>query len=110
MREVTKKAIKAFMEHKNCKLGGKCAFENCDSYGKVNTEIKDDTMYLFGNAIVKFVNGKIMFRMAGWNSPTTRERLSGFGLAITSIKGVPHIKGHEIDLDTWYPLEKFVRA
>lgn len=110
MREVTKQAIKAFMGHKNKKLGGKCTFRYCESYGKVNTEIKDDVLYLFGNAIAKFVNGKIMFRMAGWNSPTTRERLSGLGLSITSIKGVPHIKGQEINTDVWYPLERFVRA
>ena len=103
MRKVTKESVKAFLQHKNGKFGGVSTYN-----GRQNTEVKDDTLYLFGNAIAKWENDRIFFRMAGWTSPTTTERLSGLGLPISIRKGTASIRGQEIDTYTWYPLDKFV--
>ena len=103
MRKVTKESVKAFLQHKNGKFGGVSEYN-----GRQNTEVKDDVLYLFGNAIAKWENNQIFFRMAGWTSPTTTERLSGLGLPISIRKGTASIRGQEIDTDTWYPLNKFV--
>ena len=108
MNTVTEKSVRAFLQNKNGKFGGICNNEYVSAYGKQNTEVKDDTLYLFGNAIAKWENDQIFFRMAGWTSPTTTERLSGLGLPISIRKGVPSIRGQEIDIYTWYPLNKFV--
>ena len=104
MRKVTKESVKAFLQHKNGKFGGVSTYN-----GRQNTEVKDDTLYLFGNAIAKWENDEIFFRMAGWTSPTTTERLSGLGLPISIRKGTASIRGREIDTYTWYPLKKFVK-
>ena len=103
MRKVTKESVKAFLQHKNGKFGGISNYN-----GRQNTEVKDDTLYLFGNAIAKWENDRIFFRMAGWTSPTTTERLSGLGLPISIRKGTASIRGQEIDTYTWYPIDKFV--
>jgi hypothetical protein len=105
MRKVTKESVKAFLQHKNGKFGGVSTYN-----GRQNTEVKDDTLYLFGNAIAKWENDQIFFRMAGWTSPTTTERLSGLGLPISIRKGTASIRGQEIDTYTWYPLKKFVKV
>lgn len=110
-RLVTEKSVRAFLQHKNGKFGGICNNRYAGSaFGKVNTEIRDDVMYLFGHPIAKWVNGKIYFSMAGYNTATTRERLSGLGLPISSCQFVPYIRDEEISTSTWYPLEKFVRV
>ena len=103
MRKVTKESVKAFLQHKNGKFGGISNYN-----GRQNTEVKDDILYLFGNAIAKWENDQIFFRMAGWTSLTTTERLSGLGLPISIRKGTASIRGQEIDTYTWYPLNKFV--
>ena len=105
MRKVTKESVKAFLQHKNGKFGGISNYN-----GRQNTEVKDDTLYLFGNVIAKWENDEIFFRMAGWTSPTTTERLSGLGLPISIRKGTASIRGQEIDTYTWYPLKKFVKV
>lgn len=107
-RLVTEKSVRAFLQHKNGKFGGVCENRYCDAYGRVNTEVKDDTLYLFGNAIAKWQDDKIFFRLAGYTTPTTVERLSGLGLRISVRKGTASIRGKEINSCTWYPLEQFV--
>ena len=104
MRKVTKESVRAFLQHKNGKFGGVSEYN-----GRQNTEVKDDVLYLFGNAIAKWENDQIFFRMAGWTSPTTTERLSGLGLPISIRKGTASIRGQEINTYTWYPLKKFVK-
>ena len=105
-REVTIKAIKSFLNHKNGKFGGKQYYT-----GTVNTEIKDDVMYLHENAIAKLVNGELYVRFAGWGSVTTRERLDGFrnfGYKISTCqrKYEQYINGELADLYKWYHIEK----
>lgn len=102
-REITTKAIRAFLQHRNAKMGGKQYYTHTQ-----NTEILNDVLYLHENAIAKWVNGRIYFTLAGWNTVTTRERLSGLGLPIQCIKGKAFIRGQEVDVNTWYPLDRFV--
>jgi hypothetical protein len=109
MRKVTKESVKAFLQHKNGKFGGVCTNQYAGSaYGKINTEVKDDTLYLFGNAIAKWENDRIFFRLC-LNTNTSRERLSGLGLPINTRQYIPYIRGEKIDESIWYPLDKFVK-
>lgn len=106
MRTVTEKAIKAFLNGKNCKLGGK-QFEK----GTQNTEIKDGVLYLHENAIAKLVNGELYVRFAGWGSVTTRERLQGFrefGYKINVCQShhEQYLNGEVADLYKWYHIKR----
>lgn len=102
-REVTRKSVQCFLRHGKGKFGGVSNYN-----GRQNTTVENDTLYLFDNAIMKWKNGEIYFRLAGWLSNTTVERLSGLGLSISRCKGVASIKGETIDTYQWYPLRKFV--
>lgn len=105
-REVTIKAIKSFLNHRNGKFGGKQFYTKT-----VNTEIKDDVMYLHENAIAKLVNGELYVRFAGWGSVTTRERLQGFrefGYKINVCQShhEQYLNGEVADLYKWYHIQK----
>lgn len=67
MRKITNNAINAFLDGRNFK--------------ESNTEIKADCtgvyMYLFDNLIACRVGDRLQITTAGWNTPTTRERLNG---------------------------------
>ena len=62
MRKITREALQAFT----------------NGYGmkKANMEVNDNGMYLHGNLIAKFENGKLMISNCGWWSNTTKERLN----------------------------------
>ena len=106
-RDVTIKAIKAFLNHKNGKFGGKQYYT-----GTVNTEIKDDVMYLHENAIAKLLNGELYVSFAGWGSPTTRERLQGFRkfgykINVCQSHNEQFLNGKQVDdLYQWHHIEK----
>ena len=107
MRTVTEKAIKAFLNGKNCKLGGKQYYTHT-----VNTEIKDGVMYLHENAIAKLINGELYVSFAGWGSVTTRERLEGFryfgfDISVSQYKHEQYLNGKKVDdLYKWHHIEK----
>lgn len=106
MRTVTENAIKAFLNGKNCKLGGKQYYTKTQ-----NTTIQDGVLYLHDNAIAKLVNGELYVRFAGWGSVTTRERLNGFGKFGYKISVCQHdhqqlINGEIADLYKWYHIQK----
>lgn len=66
MRKVTEQILHAFLNRKQKKIG--------------NTFCDGDSVYLYGNKIVtrNRVSGVVFIRNAGWNTPTTRERLNAF--------------------------------
>jgi hypothetical protein len=112
MREVTEKAIKAFLNGKNCKLGGTCNNQYAGiGYGQINTEIDNGGLYLFGNCIAKLVNEELYVRICV-NSSTTRERLNGFSsfgykISVTQHKFEPYINGEQVhDYTKWYHIQK----
>ena len=112
MRTVTEKSLRAFFNHKNGKFGGVCTNQYAGSaYGKVNTEVKDDTLYLFGNAIAKLVNDDLYVRVVACTN-TTRERLNGLGefgykISVTQRNYNAFINGKEVmDYMQWQKIEK----
>ena len=89
MRKVTEQIKEAFEQGKSKKVG--------------NTETDGQTVWLHGNAIVKRdPSGLVLATLAGWNTPTTRERVNGItGLGIYQSNFVPMLNGSEIDSFDW---------
>lgn len=80
MNKTTQEAARCFMNNINKKNIGS------------NTTVEDGCMFLFGNLIAKKLNGgRIAFTLAGWNTVTTRERLSGLGIKVRSKRGEPFL-------------------
>jgi hypothetical protein len=89
MRKVTQQIKKAFEQGTSLKVG--------------NTKTDGQTVWLHGNAIVKRdPSGLVMATLAGWNTPTTRERVNGItGLGIHQSNFVPMLNNQEIDSFDW---------
>lgn len=89
MRKVTQQIKQAFEQGKHLKVG--------------NTSTNGTSVFLHGNEIVKRdPSGLIMATLAGWNTPTTRERINGItGLGIHQKNFVPMLNGSEIDAFDW---------
>lgn len=105
MRKITKQAVEAFENNKNFKSG--------------NMEVKcipglfdQMYMYLHGNLIAKKVmisndplEDKIEVTLAGWNTPTTRERLNGItGVSVYTRRGQAYLNGNPIDDNKFYTI------
>ena len=80
------------------------AFWNGESKKLSNTEVKNHEMYLFGNKIAWLENDKLYFTLCGWNTLTTRERLSGLGVGISQKNYKPIWNGQEIDTKKVYEM------
>lgn len=90
MRKVTQQIKQAFEQGKSLKVG--------------NTRTDGQTVWLFGNAIVKRdPDGLVRWSLAGWNTPTTRERVNGIANAgVCQFKFEPVLNGKEIDSSDWF--------
>ncbi len=90
MRKVTQRIKKAFEQGKPLKVG--------------NTETDGQTVWLHGNAIVKRdPDGLVRWSLAGWNTPTTRERVNGIANAnVFQFKFEPVLNGEIIDSSDWF--------
>ena len=89
MRQVTQQIKQAFNQGLSKKVG--------------NTRTDGQTVWLHGNAIVKRdASGLVMATLAGWNTPTTRERINGItGLGIYQKNFTPMLNGQEVDSYDW---------
>jgi len=89
MRKVTQQIKKAFEQGTSLKIG--------------NTRTNGTSVFLHGNEIVKRdPSGLVMATLAGWNTPTTRERVNGItGLGIHQSNFVPMLNNQEIDSFDW---------
>ena len=89
MRKVTERIKKAFEQGVSLKVG--------------NTRTDGTSVFLHGNEIIKRdASGLVMAALAGWNTPTTRERINGItGLGIYQKSFVPMLNGQEIDSFDW---------
>lgn len=79
-----------------------------------NTSYENGVVKLHGNAIARKVDGMWQFTLAGWNTPTTRSRVSAILNNLTrSANGVKTRKGlayisyrngekHDIDSTDWH--------
>ena len=95
MRKVTQQIANAFSQGTNKTQG--------------NTAVLDGKVYLHGNLIAqKGEDGKVVMTLAGWNTPTTRERLNGIaqvlGLSASFTQKAfePYLNGKLIDDSQWY--------
>ena len=90
MRKVTAQIKAAFEQGKSLKVG--------------NTETDGKTVWLHGNAIVKRdPDGLVRWSLAGWNTPTTRERVNGIANAgVYQYKFEPVLNGQEINPSDWF--------
>ena len=90
MRKVTQLIKEAFERRESKKIG--------------NTETDGKTVWLHGNAIVKRdADGLVRWSLAGWNTPTTRERVNGIANAdVCQFKFEPVLNGQVIDSSDWF--------
>ena len=90
MRKVTEQIKEAFEQGKPKKVG--------------NTETDGQTVWLHGNAIVKRdFDGLVRWSLAGWNTPTTRERVNGIANAgVHQVNFEPVLNGEVIDPFGWH--------
>ena len=90
MRKVTQRIKQAFNNGTSLKVG--------------NTRTDGNVVWLHGNAIVKRdPDGLVRWSLAGWNTPTTRERVNGIANAGVCQKNfVPMLNNHEIDSSDWF--------
>ena len=81
----------------------KQAFEQGKALKKGNTRTDGTSVFLHGNEIVKRdPSGLVLATLAGWNTPTTRERVNGItGIGIYQKNFVPMLNGCEIDSFDW---------
>lgn len=98
------------MRRKISKLASN-AFYNREKFKLSNTEVKvlptgEVELRLWGNLIALREYNKTYFTLAGWNTVTTRERLNGIGVNITSRQGIPYYKGQPISDSNWYEITK----
>lgn len=86
------------------------AFDRFQDFKQANTRVQTDErgarLYLHENLIAEHNDkGQIYFTLAGWPTPTTRERLNAiYGLRITQKAGVQYANGVKIDPERWYLL------
>ena len=90
MRKVTQQIKDAFEQGKPRKIQ--------------NTETDGKTVWLHGNAIVKRdPDGLVRWSLAGWNTPTTRERVNGIANAgVHQVKFEPILNGQVINPFDWF--------
>ena len=82
----------------------KQAFDNGTSLKVGSTRTDGQTVWLHDNAIVKRdPDGLVRWSLAGWNTPTTRERVNGIANAgVCQLKFEPVLNGEEIDPSDWF--------
>jgi hypothetical protein len=90
MRKVTEQIKQAFEQGTSLKVG--------------NTKTDGKTVWLHGNAIVKRdPDGLVRWSLAGWNTPTTRERVNGIANAnVFQFKFEPVLNGQVINSSDWF--------
>lgn len=90
MRQVTQQIKQAFEQGKSLKVG--------------NTETDGQTVWLHGNAIIKRdASGFVIWSLAGWNTPTTRERVNGIvNAGVSQVNFEPVLNGHIINPSDWF--------
>lgn len=83
-RDITEKAVRALIAGHNFKQS--------------NTQVKDNSMYLFGNMIATKEGRELKISLCGWNTLTTRERLNGLPrVNIKQVKGIPYLNGEPMN-------------
>lgn len=90
MRIVTQKIKRAFEQGVSLKVG--------------NTKTDGTSVFLHGNEIVRRdPSGLVFATLAGWNTPTTRERVNGItGMGFHQVGFVACLDGEPINENDWF--------
>ena len=82
----------------------KRAFENGQPLKVGNTRTDGASVFLHGNEIVRRdASGLVFATLAGWNTPTTRERVNGItGMGFHQVGFVACIDGEPVCEDAWF--------
>lgn len=90
MRKVTERIKKAFEQGKTLKIG--------------STRTNGTSVFLHGNEIVRRdVSGLVFATLAGWNTPTTRERVNGIAeMNFHQVAFEPCLDGEPINPSDWF--------
>lgn len=93
MRAVTRQIQSAFRAHRSRTVG--------------NTHTDGETVFLHGNKIIeRRDDGSVWATLAGWSTPTTRERINGITKARFSQKDfASYLNGEPCDPCAWYRVE-----
>lgn len=89
------------------------AFHNQQKLTVSNTTTDGQNVWLHGNKIIERRRDGIWFTLAGWNTPTTRERVSGIlpGVSVSSRKGNAFLhasnRSEYIDEHEWINIDHF---
>ena len=80
------------------------AFEQGESKTVGNTRTDGTSVFLHGNEIVRRdVSGLVLATLAGWNTPTTRERVNGItGMGFHQVNHRACLNGEPIDSSDWF--------
>tara|TARA_R100000808_G_scaffold512_3_gene2731 strand:+ start:15270 stop:15632 length:363 start_codon:yes stop_codon:yes gene_type:complete len=85
----------------------KSAFESGRELRVDNTYTDGESVWLFGNKIIKRENGEVFATLAGWNTPTTRERVNGItGIGFHQEHFLPKVNGRPVDSREWINVGK----
>ena len=102
--KISQKAAEHFFSARPIKLGGKF-----DKFYRTEVKVTGNyvRLYLYGNEIARRniyddVNN-FLFTISGWNTRTTRERLSALGVTIRSRKRKPYIQVN----NKLYPIDTY---
>lgn len=83
------------------------AFKDGVSKSINNTTTDGNAVYLHGNKIAEKTANGLKVTLAGWNTPTTRERVNGilrvmgFNSGFHQINFKAYLDGVQIDADSW---------
>jgi hypothetical protein len=82
----------------------KTAFENGESLKVGNTRTDGTSVFLHGNEIIRRdISGIVFATLAGWNTPTTRERVNGItGMGFHQVGFVACLDGEPVCEDDWF--------
>jgi len=82
----------------------KQAFERCESKKVGTTETDGTSVFLHGNEIIRRdISGTVFATLAGWNTPTTRERVNGItGMGFHQVGFVACIDGEPVSENDWF--------
>jgi hypothetical protein len=90
MRKITERIKKAFEQGTSLKIG--------------NTRTDGTSVWLHGNEIVRRdPSGLVLATLAGWNTPTTRERVNGItGMSFHQASFCACLDGQPINECAWF--------
>jgi hypothetical protein len=95
-RKITNQIVSAFLNNQSKSIG--------------NSVSRDGQLLLHNNVIAEFRGDEIWATLAGWATPTTKERLNGLAIAVgagrpfNTVKRVPHFNDQPIDSRQWVRL------